>query len=186
MSGHYDELCSLSSHSYFYSNAVVTMFCKTMQIVVILWCLVLAFETADAQNSRNGANNSDESIDRISYRLPNDTKPENYKISLRMGNSEDQRDYNGSISINISIVNATRAVTIHARELDIKSIRLSNETGPIALLPWRIDNITDFLTIPTKNVELLRGSRYRLGIEFAGQLKTNLEGFFVSPDTSEG
>lgn len=156
------------------------MFYKLIQIGVILRCLVLPleFKTAAFPNDI-GFHEYD---DQISYRLPNDTKPETYHITLRTGISEGQFNYDGFVSINILIVNVTREVTIHSKKLEIKSIRLHNETDSIELLPWRANNVTDFLIIPTKNAELMPGSRYRLDISFAGILQEKLEasakGFF--------
>lgn len=119
----------------------------------------------------------------ISYRLPNDTKPETYNISLRTGISEGEFDYDGFISINILVVNATREVTIHTRRLKIKSIRLNNANGvgTIDLSPWRTNEETDFLIIPTKLEELLPGSRYRLDIKFGGELRWHSSGFYRTP-----
>lgn len=156
--------------------------CKiTLIVAAILCCLVLSFGIVAAQLPESDANNNiTESKDEISYRLPNDTRPETYEISLRISESfrHGHFVYDGSVGINILIVNATREVTIHARELKIQRIYLSNDTYTVDLLPWRSNNITDFLIIPTKSVELLAGDRYRLDIEFAGVMRDDSLGFF--------
>lgn len=109
-----------------------------------------------------------------SYRLPNDTKPETYNLSLHTEISKGKFDYDGFVRISILIVN--RAWEVHSKGLSIKSIQLlnTNGAGTIALLPWRTNNVNDFLIIPTKSVALLPGKRYRLDLEFAGVLR---EGF---------
>lgn len=158
---------------------------KIIEIGVILWCLALPFGCTAARFSArersNYAANFHERIGPRSYRLPNDTKPETYNISLRTGISEGQFDFDGSIAINILILNATREVTIHSQKLNIQSIRLSNATDMIDLLPWRANTETDFLIIPTKSVELLPSSRYQLSLKFSGHLQERSRGFFRKP-----
>lgn len=158
------------------------MLYTSIRFGVVLWVLALAFHISAAHFQKNdesrNANITQESNEPINYRLPNDTKPETYHISLQTDISEGRFDYNGYICINILIVNATRAVTIHARDLNIISIRLSNGSSVISLMPWRRNTKTDFLTIPTKSVEMLPGDRYRLEVIFDGRLRTDLRGFF--------
>lgn len=159
------------------------MLYKIIQFGAILWCSALSFEsTVTRLPIGDGLRivNDFRDDDKIGYRLPNDTKPETYNISLRTGISEGKFDYDGFISINILIVNATREVTIHSRMLKIESIRLSdaNGMGQIDLLPWRTNKKTGFLIIPTKSVELSSGRRHRLDIKFSGVLDTETRGFF--------
>lgn len=145
------------------------MFLYIARLTLILWCLKLPFGIADPVIGDHINYN---------YRLPNHTKPESYDISFRTHIGEGRFDYDGFIGINILIVNATREVTIHARQLNIKFIRLSSGTGKIDLLPWRSDDRTDFLTIATKFVELMPGDRYRLDIVFTGELRNDFTGFY--------
>lgn len=158
---------------------------KIIEIGVVLWCLALPFSYTAAKFSAierlGDAASFHDRRGPTSYRLPNDTKPETYNISLRTGISEGQFDFDGSIAINILVVNATREVTIHSQKLNIQSICLSNATNTIDLLPWRTNTQIDFLIIPTKSVELLPGSRYQLSLKFGGQLQERSRGFFRRP-----
>lgn len=162
--------------------SVEIMFFKVIEIGVILWCLALPFECAAARFPATNCGDVDdrarECNERIGYRLPNNTKPETYDILLGTGISEGRFDYDGVMGIDILIVNATREVTLHSKNLTIKAIRLSNRNGTIDLLPWRTSDVTNFLVVPTKSVELLPGRRYRLDIKFGGLLRTNSRGFF--------
>lgn len=160
------------------------MFFKIIELGVIWWCLAVPFVGVAARfpavEIADEANSFLERDAKVNYRLPNDTRPETYKLSLRTGISEGKFDYDGFISIQILIVNATREVTIHSNSLSIKSIQLSNATGSIDLSAWQTNKVTDFLIIPTKGVALLPGSRYRLDIKFTGELQTGSRGFFRS------
>lgn len=152
---------------------------KIIETGVVLLCLALSFGwSADTFPA------SDSLLDlkaAIKYRLPNDTTPEAYNISLWTGISEGRFGFDGLITIDLLVVNATRKVTIHSRKLNIKFVRLSNATGTIDLLPWRNNAANDFLIIPTKSDELAPGSRYQLDLKFAGKLQQRSRGFFRRP-----
>lgn len=149
------------------------MIVKIVQIGTILWCLTLPFECAASRFPavENRA---------LNYRLPNDTKPETYELFLRTRIDEGEFDYDGFLKIGVLIVNVTQELTIHSKGLRIRSIRLRNINGigEIALLPYRTNNVTDFLIIPTKSAVLLPGSRYRLDIGFSGDLGMERTGFY--------
>lgn len=158
------------------------MFVNILRIGAILLSLTLPFVSAASRFPAVESRAVDNSfhVRKVNYRLPNETKPETYELSLRTRISEGEFDYDGIVTITVLIVNVTRELTIHSKGLEIRSIRLSNinGTGTIALLPYRINNETDFLIIPTKSVELLPGSRYRLVIEFSGDLQRERFGFY--------
>lgn len=158
------------------------MFVKIVQVGTILCLLTLPFEGAASRYSAVEKQDVADSFheENIRYRLPNGTKPETYDLSLRTGISMGEFDYDGLMIINILVLNATRELTLHSKGLRITSVRMSdtNGTGVIALLPWRTNNATDFLIIPTKSAELLAGNRYRLDIKFAGELQRGSRGFY--------
>lgn len=140
------------------------MFAKLIQFAAALGCLTLSFQTAAFAFPSTQSPKT--------YRLPSNTKPETYNISLRTGISEGRFDYDGQVSINILVVNATRVITLHSQNSEIQRIQLSRGDDTIELLPWQSDDDTEFLTIPTKSVELQPGSRYRLDIDFTGTLNS--------------
>lgn len=115
------------------------------------------------------------------YRLPNDTIPEKYNISLITRVDRAQFDFLGNVKIDIFVVNATRQVTVHTRQLTIISVRLSNDSGrELDLLPWYSNVENEFLTIQTQNIDLVKGQRYILEIQYTGTLRTDYGGFYRS------
>lgn len=151
------------------------MISTIIQIVIVFGCLALSFGTATLPLSKWNNNPPQ------TYRLPSNTKPETFNLSLHTRISEGHFDYDGLVSTNILVMNATRVITVHSVELTIQSIQLSHANGSktaIELLPWQINNDTQFLVIPTKNIELQRGTRYRLDIKFVGTLNSYAEGFY--------
>lgn len=109
-----------------------------MLIGVILCCLMLSFEITAAPSPKKCESHV-ASNDRINYRLPNNTRPVAYNISFRTGTCEGNFDYDGSISIEILIVNATREVTIHSRELKGESFFIITRSFQIVSDPLWID-----------------------------------------------
>lgn len=150
------------------------MFHKLFQIFLVVGCL--AFGASPDRIP-------EVDISHLSYRLPNDTRPETYNISLRTRICDGDFNYDGLVSIQILVMNATRNVTIHSHELSIHDIQLIDiqSSSTIDLLPWRINSDTDFLIIPTENAELQPGNRYRLDIKFSGELNTKSVGFYRVP-----
>lgn len=120
-------------------------------------------------------------IDQNRYRLPNTTVPETYDISLITRIDQAQFDFLGTVKINIFVVNTTRQVTVHTRQLTINNVQLFDNTNrKVDLLPWYYNKVTEHLTIPTRNIDLVQGKRYRLEIDYAGILRTDNAGFYRS------
>lgn len=115
------------------------------------------------------------------YRLPNSTKPENYDITLSTAVDEDNFNFDGTVKIRVHVLEATSNITIHARQLTIKSIALSDpSTGTdIDLNPYVYEIVTEFLIIPAKT-QLEKDKYYLLVITYTGELRTDNGGFYRS------
>lgn len=119
-----------------------------------------------------------EKVKKIDYRLPNNTRPTKYDITL--ATNIDQNDFNfmGRVAIKLEVMNPTYNITIHARQLTIKSISLATQAGvPILLKPHIYDNVTEFLVIHTK-AELQKDRQYLLIVMYTGVLRTDRMGFY--------
>lgn len=114
------------------------------------------------------------------YRLPNNTKPEHYDISLMTRIDQASFDFSGIVRIDFVVLSNTREITLHARQLTVKDIRLLNGTQAIPLLSYSYNVVMDFLMIPTDNVDLLEGKRYTLDIQYEGILRKDNAGFYRS------
>lgn len=114
----------------------------------------------------------------INYRLPNNTRPESYDITLIT--NIDQNDFNfmGSVVIQLRVLEASHNITIHARQLNIKTVKLATLSGtPIDLNPFTYDNVTEFLVVPSR-MELQKDTQYALTVDYSGELRTNSMGFY--------
>lgn len=120
--------------------------------------------------------------DAIDYRLPNNTHPESYDISLVTRVDLEDFDFGGLVKIGIFVVHPTREICLHARQLVISNVKLFGADGLIEVktLPFKYDNVREFLKIPTDGVDLNTGDRLRLEITYHGALRNDGGGFYRS------
>lgn len=121
-----------------------------------------------------------EKVEPIHYRLPNNTKPESYDITLITNIDLNEFNFTGRVAIKLRALEASNNITIHARELNISRVDLTTASGTaIQLSPFTYDNVTEFLVIPTKT-GLIKDAQYVLTVAYAGELKLTCEGFYRS------
>lgn len=115
----------------------------------------------------------------ISYRLPNETYPETYKIDLTWVD-EDQFSFEGIVTIGVIIRTNTNTIVVHKRHIEINKVTIQlqgqGSPNPIIEPEFEYANQTDFLTIT--NEAMTAGSKYTLKISYSGQLRTDNIGFF--------
>lgn len=117
------------------------------------------------------------------YRLPSNTVPETYDITLWTNIHRGVKGFNGTVEIGLRTLQDTRNITIHKRYTNIHQVDLWRKNSS-HLSPEIIDNIvydigTEKLTILTKNI-LPNNTKYLLKITYNGTLRTDEEGFYES------
>lgn len=117
--------------------------------------------------------------DLISYRLPNNTIPLQYDVSLQTWVDTNNFTFVGKVLIDIQIVEITSFITLHQRQLTIDSVDVRDSIGNSVYLDHTYDSVTEFLIIETVN-ELLPNDLYTLDIEYKGILRTDSAGFYRS------
>lgn len=127
----------------------------------------------------------------VNYRLPNQSHPETYDISLVTRVDQGDFDYQGVVKIGIVVDEPTRQIVLHKSLLTVIEVKLTRVSGPppqqVPLLPYTYDTVTELLTIPTNGTTLNAGDRLNLEISFSNALGTNRRGFFrMSYDDSAG
>lgn len=119
-------------------------------------------------------------INGIKYRLPNNTKPMNYDITLITSIDKNEFNFSGVAIIGLLVLETSSNITLHARQLTIKSVKLATTGGTmINLNPFTYNRTTEFLIISTQN-QLLKDSNYILIIEYMGELRNDQFGFYRS------
>lgn len=119
----------------------------------------------------------------LQYRLPNDTKPETYDITLTTRVDIQNFTFDGKVKIGITVLEATSTIKLHHRQLTILSVSLWTTTIPalqINLNEFTYDQDVEHLIIPITNGPLLANTRYTLEIDYTGTLRQDNGGFYRS------
>lgn len=150
-------------------------------LIGILCCAVVSSEFRPLEPNDARKLQLDTRDGETKYRLPNNTKPENYDITLSTAIDEENFNFDGIVKIQVHVLEATSNITIHARQLTIKTIELFDpNTGTIIdLNSWTYEQVTEFLIIPTKT-QLEKDKFYLLIITYTGELRTDNGGFYRS------
>ena len=118
-------------------------------------------------------------------RLSNDVIPEHYDLELRPDFYTPPMEnfrFDGHVSIRVLCQKSTSLVRLHIHQLNISSVRVTDENGLSQLLkPNGIieDKLRQFLVISLQS-PLQANQRYWIRIEFAGPLRDDLSGLYVS------
>lgn len=126
--------------------------------------------------------------DIINYRLPNNTKPEAYIITITTDIANGKFEFDGTVKIAVRVLETTRNITLHQRQLKILSAELVTDYDRRykILLP-HYDPDTEFLTIATTDEVIHPGNLVYLTIKYKGILREDAAGFYRSSYTnSEG
>lgn len=107
------------------------------------------------------------------FRLPNDTRPLTYDVSIRTWIDEGNLTFTGTVRIGIIAQQSTNTVTLHHRALIIEDVTLLSSSGdPIAIGNTSYDSVFEFLGIHV-STNLTAGSEYTIVINYRGTMPTN-------------
>jgi aminopeptidase N len=120
----------------------------------------------------------------ISYRLPNNTIPLRYDISLSTRIDLNDFNFNGNVKIRLQAREVTNTITIHSKQLMITSMTLTPEVGATIALTHVLEPVTEFLIITT-NTPLSANFIYTLDISYTGSLRTGGAGFYRTSYTNQ-
>lgn len=120
--------------------------------------------------------------DPINYRLPNQTVPVHYDVEIYTKVHLKEEKFNGTVKISIKVVEDTKNVVLHARQLTVDSARILDGITPIdCSADYPTENPTEFLTITPKDGRTLtKGKELVVEIKYNGKLRTDNGGFYRS------
>lgn len=114
------------------------------------------------------------------YRLPNNTRPETYDISLRTWIHEGNTTFVGSVRIGIVAIESTDFIRLHHNVQRLDGVRvLTADEVPIPIGAYSYNRTYTFLTIPMAGSNLTQGMRYFIEIDFVGTMN-GYSGFYRS------
>uniref|UniRef100_A0A2H1V5U1 SFRICE_035992 n=1 Tax=Spodoptera frugiperda TaxID=7108 RepID=A0A2H1V5U1_SPOFR len=118
------------------------------------------------------------------YRLPRSVEPENYKLMLNPNTTNNS--FAGSVLITISVKEKIKTIALHANNLTIHGISLTNNNSKgIRILSTNMSlDKRELLLINLQNE--LDIAQYKLFILFSGRLDNKIVGFYKSNLKSGG
>lgn len=107
-----------------------------------------------------------------SYRLPNQTYPESYIIHLVFQSfDQDVMTFNGTVTIDVKILEDTETITLHSSVININEIRPVEEFSDV-LLNYTLDTDREFLIIKRSDGEKFENnSKFTIRIGFSSRIE---------------
>ncbi|KAH8382805.1 hypothetical protein KR009_005335, partial [Drosophila setifemur] len=155
--------------------------------------LILPLSPDDGQLETKGTYSIAPRVDDNSegnYRLPNNTAPEAYRVELWTNAHNGTRAFNGSVEIDIQVLELSTEIKLHYRQTDnfVASIISRDVVNPVAI-PLSVANETtrQFLTLtPTdSSVSFAAQTNWTLSITYNGTLRSDMGGFYLSSYTDD-
>lgn len=120
----------------------------------------------------------------INYRLPNNTKPVTYDVTLATDVHKGDFNFTGTVIIELEVIEKdTNEIILHTKNLTIDAINLFANNNVIENhsinTTYKYENTTNFLIITTTET-LVEKLFYRLEIKYHGELASDGSGFFRS------
>lgn len=124
---------------------------------------------------------------KVNYRLPNHVKPMSYDIRLNPHLVPDNFTFDGEVLIHIEILNTTRILKLHTRQLTIDkkdiSLRTESKSDVYDLTTSDYNNETEMLSLGfDKDLSI---GYYILHLKFTGVLSEKRTGFYRNAYTND-
>ncbi|KAH8346509.1 hypothetical protein KR084_001696 [Drosophila pseudotakahashii] len=126
--------------------------------------------------------------DEDNYRLPNETIPSHYAVSLSTNVHTGDTVFNGTVAITLSVVESTTKIVVHARQLENYTASIIQQGVAEAVaqdLTFEYEAEREFLTFSKTGLTFAEGTTWILTINYQGHLRTDNGGFYLSTFTDE-
>lgn len=117
----------------------------------------------------------------LEHRLPKTVQPSHYEIEL----SPDLEKFvfSGSVKITASLLESTKTIKLHAKELELANLTARGEDGTVHSGEISLCEETEIATVTFASA--LKAGTYTLASDFTGVLNDKLKGFYRSFWTDE-
>ncbi|BFF91422.1 aminopeptidase N [Drosophila madeirensis] len=124
------------------------------------------------------------------YRLPNNTAPESYKVELWTNVHNGTRAFNGSVQIDLQVLELSSSITLHYRQTsNFTATIVSRDQANAQPIELDVtpDTVREFLTITPKlaTVTFAANTNWTLSIVYNGTLRNDMGGFYISSYTDD-
>ncbi|XP_054725821.1 aminopeptidase N-like [Anastrepha obliqua] len=132
----------------------------------------------------------DESDVDLNYRLPNATEPLHYDVELTTNVHNGTKRFTGTVKILLEVIDNTNTIVLHERQLSEIKATISNANGTGGVqeqLSTSYEEAREFLSLTPTNESLIfsKGTFWVLTITYAGELRVDNLGFYLSTYTDE-
>lgn len=159
-----------------------------MEFLKFLFCLfsVITANVIVNKPYQSVANIPDNEVraENYNYRLPNNTIPKFYNVSLVTRVDQNKFDFSGVVRIELLVLENSQKIVLHARQLTVVSMKLTDSFGRDVSISHDYDNVGEFLNILTSE-SLKAGEKYILEIAYVGELRNDRSGFYRSSYENE-
>lgn len=113
------------------------------------------------------------------YRLPNDSIPLKYEITLRTDIHLGRFDFNGNVKIHVKILEPTNEITLHYRQITINRVDFHDSTGLNLFLNLSFQTVAsrEFLIISIPQILPIDGE-FIVEIQYQGEIRDGGLGIF--------
>lgn len=122
---------------------------------------------------------ADDDDDNDPSRLPKNSKPIRYDIALITNVHTGEKEFSGTVKIDIEITEETNTITLHNNGLTPTRIRFYGNDIDDIPHTTSVNTSYSFFFITTERV-LQVGELYSIEITYTGQLQTSMSGFYLS------
>ncbi|XP_075168466.1 aminopeptidase N-like [Haematobia irritans] len=119
--------------------------------------------------------------DDLNYRLPNHTIPQHYDIVLTTRVDEGIREFNGVVTIDLTVVEATTSIILNARQLNFTAASIQNSAGQSEELTIAYEEQREFLTLTRQISDSFpANTKWKLSVSYSGLLRSDNAGFYLT------
>lgn len=142
-----------------------------------LLTIILVFATTVTVSLQHQTDVADDSVLR-GFRLPNNTFPLHYDLSLRTNIHRSDFVFDGSVRIHIRVLENSDTITLHYRQLIIRNVNLLDVNGTILQqnVPFTMTHHLEFLDI-SSSTPLTIDDELIVDISYTGILRNDGGGF---------
>lgn len=154
-------------------------FCSFLVGLLTIACAIHNV-SSDRPLDHNYVSILDEKDGEQNYRLPNNTIPETYDITLTTRVDKKDSNFSGTVIIQLIAIESSNSITIHQRQLNILTQKLKKiNTNSDISLEVSYDKTTELLTFKTGTL-LEKDQKYLLTITYSGELRKDKKGFYLA------
>ncbi|KAH8298712.1 hypothetical protein KR018_007890, partial [Drosophila ironensis] len=126
--------------------------------------------------------------DEDNYRLPNETIPVEYDVTLTTNVHTGETKFSGIVKITLSVITTTSNIVIHARQLEnftVTAQQLNVDNAEVHQLTASYEEEREFLTLSKTDLSFTEDTTWLVTINYEGHLRTDNGGFYLSTYTDD-